>query len=264
MNKIPLLFSVFILIAYTSLAQAPSTTSDNSSQVGVLAKKLDHFQKENQRLSRYSKKLKYRVSSVSTLNKKLTIRVEKLQIDSMQLSVKLTEALTNNQKLIQSYEARVKGMSGELQALHDTLSTYKVVKNDLEIIKSYISTLSLAPREYRQPYSRVLKILLESFSKSPSPYEVKRNSEQGMTLLEKYTEKKKVFFFLNKTVNLQATYLLTFNPNPVNDTKTLVKLRTVIQKIKGSDAIEVEDSKEESKAENRLFSYMDKVIVQYN
>ncbi len=39
MNKIPLLFSVFILIAYTSLAQAPSTTSDNSSQVGVLAKK---------------------------------------------------------------------------------------------------------------------------------------------------------------------------------------------------------------------------------
>jgi hypothetical protein len=264
MNKCAAFLIVVTLTSSSVWAQERTSPKSDPAQVGELAKQLDHYQREAQRLSKYSRKLKYKVSNVSSINKKLLIRVEKLQGDSLFLTLRLDEALVNNKKLVQAYEARVKGMSGELQALHDTLDTYKVVKSDLEIIKGYISTLSLAPREYKQPYNKVLSLLLESFSKSPSPYEVKRNSEQEITLLEEYVEKRKVFFFINKTVNLQATHTLTFNPNPVNETKTLVKLHTNIQKKKGADLVQVDDNKAETKAENRLFSYMDKVIVQYN
>ncbi|GAB3273889.1 hypothetical protein GCM10027347_46570 [Larkinella harenae] len=232
-------------------------------QTEDLSDQLNHYQKEAQRLSNYSKKLRYKVATVSSANKRLVIRVEKLKYDSLQLSLKLSDALTVNKNLVEAYETRIKGMSGELQALHDTLNTYRVVKRDLELIKGYISTLSLAPREYRQPYEKVLSILLASLSKSHSPYEITRNSEQEMTVQELYSKKTKVFLFINKSVNIQATHILTFNPNPVNEMKTLVKIRTLLQKKKGDDLIAMNDSNEESKAENRLFSYMDKVIVQY-
>jgi len=263
MSKYITIFLLVLLNFGFSYAQEANQSTKKPAESTIINKKLNYYQNESKRLSKYSKTLKSRVNSLSNANKRLTIKVENLQRDSSQLASNLEQALSNNQKIIQAYETRIKGMSNELKSIRDTINTLRAVRQDLDLIKNYISTLTLAPREYKQPYDRVVDILLQSFSRAQSPYEVNASSSQEMSLLENYKISKRAFLFFKKNSKVQAEYLLTFNPNPINTSKTLVKVQTNLYNKKGDSLTRLNDTNEKTKVENRLFGYIDKQILQY-
>lgn len=233
------------------------------SQATRLSDRLKYYQKKTAQLSTNSRKLNRKVTKLSTGYRRLYIELDLLRRDSAQLASKLEEAIANNQRLIQSYESRVLGMSGELRTLRDSLTDLKVVKHDLEMIKSYMATTTLAPREYDQPLTKVMIVLKETFVRANSPYKIKYSSVKEIVLLETFQERRNAFLFFKRNISLLGEYKLVLNPNPFDDTRTLVNIQDSFQEKSGKNFVIIHNYNKESEAQTRLFGYMDGVLSRY-
>jgi predicted RNase H-like nuclease (RuvC/YqgF family) len=253
-----ILFLAFILTSSILQAQTPASSSGKTEEVILLNKKLGYYQNRSKYLVRYSRRLKRKINSLTSLNKKLISRVDSLTEDHNRLTLKLKETIANNEASIQAYEKRANDLSNELTAMRDTIGALKIVKNDFELIKSYLLTLDPSPRDYERPLNTISQIIFDSFSRISSPYKVTSRPGQQIIVTEIYKDDEKGF--LKRRRVIEAEYVLVLTPNPVNTSRTLLKLRTSMYTRQADELRPITDEEMKAKIEKRLLAYLDGVV----